>query len=98
MYVDALITVLAIVFTAVLARRVIRSMSDSAEDLRRRDGGLCVRCGHDLAGCVDRCAECGRPFQPFEAIKVRRGVCPTCDYDLRHSPEKCPECGRRTVG
>ena len=95
---DGLITAFAIVFAAILAWRLIRSMSDSAEDLRRRDAGLCVRCGHDLAGCVDRCAKCRRRFQPFEAVKVRRGVCPTCGYDLRHSPENCPECGRASEG
>jgi predicted amidophosphoribosyltransferase len=98
MYSDTLLIVLAVVVATVLARRVFGSMHDSAEDLHRRDAGLCVRCGYDLAGCVDRCAECGRPFQAFEAVKVRRGVCRTCGYDLRHSPEQCPECGQATQG
>lgn len=26
---------------------------------RRRRRGLCVRCAYDLAGCVERCPECG---------------------------------------
>lgn len=98
MYLDAPILVLAILFASVLAWRLIRSVTTSAEDLRRRDGGLCVRCGHDLAGSEGRCGKCGRPFQTFEAVKVRRGVCPTCGYDLRQSPENCPECGRATRG
>lgn len=29
-----------------------------------REAKLCVKCGYDVRGCRDRCAECGEPIQP----------------------------------
>ena len=57
-----------VLFTGVLVLRRLPSARRAREAYRRhrykmlRDGFICVKCGYNVRGCRDRCAECGWPL------------------------------------
>jgi ABC-type nickel/cobalt efflux system permease component RcnA len=58
---------LIVLFTAWMIRSAVR-VNRAHRMVRKhhykmlRDGFICVKCGYNVRGCTDKCAECGWPL------------------------------------
>lgn len=46
---------------------MLRFLASKKRELKRRQAGLCLRCGYDLRGILDRCPECGTALEASQS-------------------------------